>query len=91
MTQVYAALYVLRDGKSRDLTDIALEVSQLTGQPRHECNSRGRVYKNSSRALIWKWRVERFVEDSQINTNLPYGHWKITQAGIDYLRRNPEP
>ena len=92
MTLKYATIYALREGNLRRLSDIALEVARLRGQPEEECGPGERVYQSCS-ALLKEWR-DRFgcVENYQVNPDIEQpGYWRITEAGIDYLKANPNP
>ena len=92
MTLKYATLYALRDGNLCRLGDIILEVARLRGQPEKDCKPGERVYQTCS-ALLKEWR-DRFgcVENYQVSPDIERpGYWRITEAGIDYLKANPEP
>ena len=91
MTLKYATLYALREGNIRRLGDIMVEVAELTGQPGKDCKPGERIYQTCS-SLLKEWR-DRFgcVENSQVNPDIKRpGYWKITEAGIAYLKENPK-
>ncbi len=91
MTLKYATLYSLREGNVRRLGDIALEVGRLRGEPEQDCGPGERVYQGCS-ALLKEWR-DRFgcVENYQVSPDIERpGYWKITEAGIAYLKANPK-
>ncbi|MDE0636831.1 MAG: hypothetical protein OXI43_13420 [Candidatus Poribacteria bacterium] len=96
MTEKYAILYALRDGLPIEYCDLAIKTAELLGLPKEsgqrpkESERRGGYpYFTWSRILTTYWRDEKgFVENSKINANLPPKHWQITQAGLDYLKRN---
>lgn len=91
MTLKYATLYALREGNVRRLGDIALEVGRLRGEPEEDCGPGGRVYQGCS-ALLKEWR-DRFscVENYQVSPDIERpGYWRITEAGIAYLKANPK-
>ena len=90
MTLKYATLYTLREGNLRRLGDIVLEVARIRGEPEEDCEPGKRLYQGCS-GLLKEWR-DRFdcVENYQVSPDIKRpGYWRITEAGIAYLKANP--
>ena len=81
----FSILIALEDGTSYRFGDLVDRIKVLLEKSESELGQQDQFYYDVS-VIIGQWcRDEKgYVEDSQINTELPNGHWKITPKGEEF-------